>query len=89
MPHSPTLCPFNYARLYNRIKKGGGRQAIHVTFVGTVVTRNPKLHRRGQSKGERMFGPAGVFPAHLVVDSIGNITVEDEARGPSNMELRK
>ncbi|MGA2113451.1 MAG: hypothetical protein ABSH56_01725 [Bryobacteraceae bacterium] len=81
------LAHFN--EVVDRVKKGGGRQAINVTFVGTVVTRNPKLHLLGQSEGARMFGPVGGFPAQLEVDSIGDITIEDEPREPSNMELRK
>jgi len=73
----------------NGVKKGGERQAIHVTFIGALITRNPNLHRLGQRKGERMFGHLGVFPAQLNVDSIEDITIEDGAHRPSNMELQK
>jgi len=75
--------------IVNQIKKGGGRQANHVTLVGTLITRNPKLHQLGKRKGERMFGHFGVYPAHLEVSDIQNITIEQDAREPSNMELPK
>jgi len=71
------------------IAKGGGRQAIHVTLVGTLVTRNPELHRLGQHKGARMFGHLGIYPAQLRVDGVKNITIEDNSRTPSNMELKE
>ena len=79
----------HFTDLVDDVAKSGGGQAIHVTFVGTLVTRNPQLHRLGQRKGERMFGHLGVYPARLEVDGIRNITIEDGGRKASNMELRK
>lgn len=79
----------HFTEVVSDIAKGGGRQVIHVTFVGTLVTRNPRLHRFGQRKGERMFGHLGVFPAQLEVDGVKNIMIEDDGRKPSNMELPK
>lgn len=77
----------HFTEAVDRIAKAGGRQAIHVTFVGKVVTRNPGLHRVGQRKGERMFGHLGIYPARLEVREVENITIEEAARQPSNMEL--
>jgi len=70
------------------VMKSGRRQVICVTFTGTLITRNPNLHRLGRGKGERMFGHLGVYPAQLDVDGIQNITVDKNAREPSNMDLR-
>jgi hypothetical protein len=79
----------NFTEVVDRIAKAGGRQAVHVTFVGTVVARNPNLHRLGQSKGARRFGHLGLYPARLEVEGIQNITIEDESRQPSNMGLKR
>jgi hypothetical protein len=79
----------HFSEVVDRIAKGGGRQAVHVTFLGTLVTRNPNLQRLGQRKGERMFGHSGVYPAQLEVDGIEDISIEDRAPRASNMELQK
>jgi hypothetical protein len=78
-----------FGRIVDRIAKGGGRQAIHVTLIGTLIARNPKLHRLGNRTGERMFGHLGVYPARLDYTAIRSITIEDEAIRPSNMDLRR
>jgi hypothetical protein len=79
----------HFMEIVNGVATGGGGQAIHVTFVGILVTRNPDLHRFGQRKGERMFGHLGVYPAMLKVEEIRDITIEDDAHEPSNMERGK
>lgn len=78
----------HFTKEVNEIAKTCGRQAIHVTFVGVLVTRNPKLHRLGSRKGERMFGHLGTYPAELRVEEIKDIAIEDDARNPSNMKCR-
>jgi len=79
----------DFAKVVNEIAKSCRREAIHVTFVGVLVTRNPELHRLGSRKGERMFGHLGTYPAELKVEEIRDITIEDGARNPSNMECRR
>ena len=57
--------------------------------LGTLINRNPQLHRLGNGKGDRLFGHLGVYPARLEVSSIRNVRVVENAPSPSNMELRK